>query len=189
MINKILNKLSWISFSGFVHTILPTPTYTPLSCSESLPSDLKLGCKLLGSAAVDTYPSARVSAGEVTPGCIREGSQIRYYADIRCHLCPREQAAGGRATGWKRLIVGISAGLCLLSCIPFSFSLFSDCEKCLLIILSIAWPLFWFPVVCYRCGFITALGAVLFCFCRELLLIHLQDGFIDCIVSKPEQQS
>lgn len=51
-----------------------------------------------------------------------------------------------------------------------------------------AWPLFRFPVVRYRRGVLAALGAALFCFCRELLLIHLQDGFIDRIVSQPEQQ-
>lgn len=49
---------------------------------ESLPLAVKLRCCVLACAAVDSYLSARVGAGEDTPGCIREGSEIRYWVLI-----------------------------------------------------------------------------------------------------------
>lgn len=69
----------WVSSNHPYHTLPPPPVLIGVRPSrESLPLAVKLGCWVSACAAVDSYLSARVGAGEDTPGCISEGREIRY---------------------------------------------------------------------------------------------------------------
>lgn len=90
----------------------------------------------------------------------------------------------------------IFAGLFLLFNVSYTFSLVTDCHNAVilslnrfeywLILSTIAWLPFLFPVMCYERSLISA---ALFCFFRELLLIRLIDGVKDCTVCQTEQHT